>query len=93
MESRLFGFKNIGGFGLFSCGYLTRYSLTIHILSHTIQPVWIFCVCFPRKFTGLKVKVYFVDRFGCWVYWFSGFGYFARDLGLVLCWRLILQEI
>ena len=90
MESRLFGFKNIGGFGLFSCGYLTQYSSTIHILSHTIQPVWIFCVCFPRKFTGLKVKVYFVDRFGCWVYWFFGFGCFARDLGLVLCWRLIL---
>ena len=33
---------------------------------------------------GLKVKVYFVgDQFGC----------FIRDLGLVLCWRLILQEI
>ena len=40
---------------------------------------------------GLKVKVYFVgDRFGCWVY---GFGCFIGDLGLVLCWRLILQEI
>ena len=50
-----------------------------------------FCICFPRRFMGLKVKVYFVgDRFGCWVY---GFGCFIRDLGLVLCWRLILQEI
>ena len=40
---------------------------------------------------GLKVKVYFVgDWFGCWVY---GFGCFIGDLGLVLCWRLILQEI
>ena len=40
---------------------------------------------------GLKVKVYFAgDRFGCWVY---GFGCFIGDLGLVLCWRLILQEI
>ena len=40
---------------------------------------------------GLKVKVYFVgDRFG---YWFYGFGCFIGDLGLVLCWRLILQEI
>ena len=40
---------------------------------------------------GLKVKVYFVgDQFGCWFY---GFGCFIGDLGLVLCWRLILQEI
>ena len=40
---------------------------------------------------GMKVKVYFVgDRFGCWVY---GFGCFTGDLGLVLCWRLILKEI
>ena len=43
---------------------------------------------------GLKVKVCFVgDWFDCWVYRFSGFGCFARDSGLVLCWRLILQEI
>ena len=48
-----------------------------------------FCVCFPRKFMGLKEKVYFVDWFGCWVYWFSGFGCFARDLGLVLCWVIV----
>ena len=40
---------------------------------------------------GLKVKVYSVkDRFGCWVY---GFGCFTGDLGLVFCWRLLLQKI
>ena len=57
----------------FSCGYLTWY---------------FFCICFPKRFMGLKVKIYFVgDRFGCWVY---GFGCFIGDLGF---WRLILQEI
>ena len=40
---------------------------------------------------GLKVKVYFVGD--CFGYWFYGFGCFIGDLGLVLCWRLILQEI
>ena len=43
---------------------------------------------------SLKVKVYFVgDRFDCWVSGFSGFGCFAGDLGLAICWRLILQVI
>ena len=37
-----------------------------------------FCVCLPRKYMGLKVKVCFAGAwFGCWVY---GFGCFARDM-------------
>ena len=69
--------ENFGGFGLF---FLWVSNL-----------IFFCCICFRRRFMGLKVKVYFVgDRFGCWFY---GFVCFIGDLGLVLCWRLILQEI
>ena len=65
----LFRFKNFRGFGLFflwvSNPILINDSFS---LSHNSTDLDFLCF-FPRRFTGLKVKVYFVgDRFGCWVY-------------------------
>ena len=53
----------------------------IFMFFDSVVVIWRVFVCFlPRKFIGLKAKVFFAGAwFGCWVY---GFGCFARDMGL-----------